>query len=404
MNPRLFISAILLAATLAAAQDAPPQEAPAPESHLETRYSVAVINDLTFYSDLTPSLPASADPSLKAPTVTMLQNQLLLEPSFNLRYRSRWSFGSSMVGVVQSYGGLSTADFNIPPGNPGAIAALNAALEPYTGTHTQLHVKETYAGLSAGDFDFMLGRRMVRWGTGYAFTAAGVLDPPRMPTNPTDRLNVNEGRDMVKADWVHGTQAISAAWSTAALAPARPTCTTLPLSGITFWCADSTPSLIAGHDRGGDTFGALTFTRVVGQAWELHGEAVWREQAAVSARRQVHHSPALPSSASSTLPLTFLTTATRTFLRLAGRQHYAFLNAGKRGCASAPGGRNGASRAHRGANLDDRSYTGIFDANRWFGNHFSSYVHLEVPAGSKTSEYGSAPYAAATSVGVRFQL
>ena len=67
-----------------------------------------------------------------------------------------------------------------------------------------LRVKETYAGLSAGDFDFTAGRKIVRWGTGYAFTAAGVLDPPRDPTNPSDRLNVNQGRDMVKADWVRG--------------------------------------------------------------------------------------------------------------------------------------------------------------------------------------------------------
>ena len=40
-------------------------------------------------------------------------------------------------------------------------------------------------------------------------------------------------------------------------------------------------SLIAGDDRGGDAFGALTFTRVLGQAWELHGEAAWREQEAI---------------------------------------------------------------------------------------------------------------------------
>ena len=40
------------------------------------------------------------------------------------------------------------------------------------------------------------------------------------------------------------------------------------------------------------------------------------------------------------------------------------------------------------ANLNDHSYTGIVDVNRWFGNHFSSYVHLEVPHGSKTSDYG----------------
>ena len=35
------------------------------------------------------------------------------------------------------------------------------------------------------------------------------------------------------------------------------------------------------------------------------------------------------------------------------------------------------------ANLDDRSYTGVVDVNRWFGNHFSSYVHTEIPHGSK---------------------
>jgi len=56
------------------------------------------------------------------------------------------------------------------------------------------------------------------------------------------------------------------------------------------------------------------------------------------------------------------------------------------------------------ANLDDRSYTAAFDANRRFGNHFSAYLHLEIPGGGKTSEYGLTPYSAATSAGVRFQL
>jgi len=55
-------------------------------------------------------------------------------------------------------------------------------------------------------------------------------------------------------------------------------------------------------------------------------------------------------------------------------------------------------------NLNDRSFTAILDANRRFGNHFSSYVHAEIPAGSRKSEYGATPYSAATSVGVRFQL
>jgi hypothetical protein len=55
-------------------------------------------------------------------------------------------------------------------------------------------------------------------------------------------------------------------------------------------------------------------------------------------------------------------------------------------------------------NLDDHNYTAIFDATRRFGNHFSSYLHLEIPEGSKTSDYGAAPYSATTSAGVRFEL
>ena len=127
----------------------------------------------------------------------------------------------------------------------------------------------------------LLGRKMVRWGTGYAFTSAGVLDPPRIPTDPSDRLNLNEGRDMVKADWVRGRHAISAAWSTAELARKGMMVrdTTAIRYNVLMHGFDT--SLIAGNDRGGDSFGALTFTRVVGQAWEVHGEATWREHEAI---------------------------------------------------------------------------------------------------------------------------
>lgn len=163
------LTALLMLATpsLAAAQDAP-----APESRRDFRYALAVIDDATFDSNLQVPLPK-------------LLNQVLVEPTLTLRYKPAWSFSTSLVGVT----------------------------DRYTDTFTQIRVKETYAGFSAGDFDFTLGRRIVRWGTGYAFTAAGVLDPPRIPTNPTDRLNLNEGRDMVKADYVHGPHALSVAWS-----------------------------------------------------------------------------------------------------------------------------------------------------------------------------------------------
>jgi hypothetical protein len=364
MKLRFLIPIVLVAASWQlAAQDDPAPDAPPAESRHDFRYSIAAIDDATVYSDLQVPLPK-------------LLNQLLLEPSFTLRYKPRWSFSSSLVALADTY----------------------------TDSYTQLRVKETYAGLSAGDFDFMAGRRIVRWGTGYAFTATGVLDPPRIPTNPTDRLNLNEGRDMVKADYVHGPHAFTLAWSTAALAPAAANLHDTTAFRYNVLAHGFDTSLIAGDDRGGDAFGGLTFTRVLGQAWELHGEAAWREHEAIllGAKYTTH--------AGVTFIGEFFTPPNIPYYRdmaispLAPRQHYLFLDAGKNRLRERPGWKEWDLGAYVAANLNDRSYTAIFDATRRFGNHLSTYLHIEIPAGKPTSDYGSTPYSTATSLGVRFQL
>ena len=361
MNMRLLISTLILAT---AASFVYPQDPPsAQESALSTRYSLAVIDDATFYS------------GLRRPSPQIL-NQVLLEPTFDLRYQSRLTFSTSLIGLTTTY----------------------------SHTTSILRVKETYTGLSAGDFDFTAGRKMVRWGTGYAFTAAGVLDPPRSPTNPTDRLNVNQGRDIVKADFVHGPHALTLAWSSAALAPAHSTLRDTTAFRYNVLVRGFDTSLIAGNDRGGDSFGALTFTRVVGQAWEVHGEAAWRQQAAVLIGAKCTLSSGV------TFIGEFYTPPNTSYFRdmsvspLAGRQHYAFVNVGKTRLRQLPGWKEWDVSGFVVSNLDDHSFTGVVDVSRWFGNHFSSYVHLEVPHGSKTSDFGATPYSTATSAGVRFHL
>jgi hypothetical protein len=359
MKVRLTSSVLLiLAVSTLAAQDVAP-----PESRYDVRYSLAVIDDATLYSDLQAPLPK-------------VLNQTLLEPSFSLRYLHRWTLSTSLVGIT----------------------------ETYMDTATQIRVKETYAGLSAGDFDFMAGRRIVRWGAGYAFTAAGVLDPPRMPTNPTDRLNLNVGRDMIKADWVHGPHALTLAWSTAALAPAAANLHDTTAFRYNVLVRGFDTALIAGDDRGGDAFGALAFTRVLGRAWELHGEAAWREHEAVLLGGKYTTASGITFIAEFYTPPNIPYYRDMTVSPLAGRQHYLFLDAGKNRLRELPGWKEWDLGAYMVANLDDRSFTAIFDANRRFGNRFSSYLHLEVPAGNKTSEYGLTPYSASTSIGVRFQL
>jgi hypothetical protein len=360
MNRKSTYAIFLL---LAASSYALPQDPPSSESSLQTRYSIAAIDDATFYSDL----------SVPSPTVL---NQVLLEPNLSIRYRDRWTFSSSLVGIAATY----------------------------DDTSTQLNVKETYAGLSAGDFDFMAGRKIVHWGTGYAFTAAGVLDPPRDPTNPSDRLNVNEGRDMLKADWVRGHHALTFAWSTAALAPANSEQHDTTAFRYNVLVRGFDTSLIAGNDRGQDTFGGITFTRVLGQAWELHGEAMWREQAAVLLGAKY------TTSAGVTFIGEFYAPPNTPYYRapsvspLAVRQNYAFFYVSKNRLRELPGWKEWDVSASVVTNLNDHSAVPVVDISRWFGKHVSSYIHMEIPTGSPASDYGSAPYATATSVGVRFQL
>ncbi|MGA3010710.1 MAG: hypothetical protein ABSD72_10665 [Terracidiphilus sp.] len=360
MNRNSFIPSLLILSFWggARAQDAPPPE----KSRADVRYSLSVIDDATFYGDRSEPVPE-------------VLNQMLVEPALSYRFHDRLTLASSMIGLAGTH----------------------------SDNYTQLRIKETYARLSAGDFDFTLGRKMVRWGTGYAFSAAGVLDPPRVPTDPTDRLNLNEGRDMVKADWVRGPHAFSLAWSTAALAPADANLHDTTAFRYNVLVRGFDTSLIAGNDRGGDSFGALTFTRVLGQAWEVHGETVWREQAAVLLGAKY-------TVSGITFIGEFFTPPNIPYYNymglspLAGRQHYAFLTAGKARLRERPGWKEWGLSGSVVANLDDHSYTPVIDASRWFGNHFSSYLHMEIPKGSKTSQYGSAPYSTATSVGVRFQI
>jgi hypothetical protein len=358
-----FPALLLFAVPILAAQDKPVPDAPPAESNHEIRYSVAVIDDATFYRNLQFPIPK-------------VLNQVLLEPTFSVRYLKRYTFSSSFVGTADTY-----AD-----------------------TATRLRVKETYTGLSAGDFDFMAGRRIVRWGTGYAFTATGVLDPPRDPTNPTDRLNLYQGRDMVKADFVRGPHAFTLAWSTAALTPASANLHDTTAFRYNVLVHGFDTSLIAGDDRGGDAFGGLTFTRVLGEAWEIHGEAAWREHEAVLLGGKFTTHSGITFIGEFYTPPNIPYYRDMTLYPLNGRQHYAFFTAYKNRLRELPGWKQWDLSSAAVANLNDHSYTAVFDANRRFGNHFSSYLHAEIPVGSPKSEFGSTPYSAATSAGVRFQL
>ena len=88
MNTRLLIVTLFLATawSCASAQDPPAAE----ESTVNTRYSLAVIDDATFYGGRRPEPP-------------QVLNQVLVEPLSTVRYQNRLTFSTSLIGLSTTY-------------------------------------------------------------------------------------------------------------------------------------------------------------------------------------------------------------------------------------------------------------------------------------------------------------
>lgn len=338
---------------------------PAAEKAGETRFSLSVTDEGSWAAGLRVPGPD-------------LGNLLLLQPSFTYKWKDRWTFATSLA----------------------------ASTRTQDETHAQLRRREAYVGFSAGDLDLTVGQRLVRWGTGYAFTATSVVEPPRVATDPTDRLSLNEGRELVEADWIQGGQDFSVVWASAGLLeqhlPGMRETTAFRYNAL-FDSFDT--SIIVAHDRGGSTLAGGNFTRVFGDAVEVHGELAWRGGAAVLLGVKYTHTSGVSIIAE------FYTLPNTAYYRPAqmpafvGRQHYAFVRVSKSRLRELPGWKEWDIAASLVANLDDGSHIAVFDAGRRFGNHFYAYTHTEAPAGKRPrSQYGTIPYCSLVSFGLRFQL
>jgi hypothetical protein len=155
------------------------------------------------------------------------------------------------------------------PGGPLKLAG-GVALIGLRGGEVRLRAREAYGRLSATEWmDVEAGKRLLRWGVGYGFAPAGVLDPPRAATDPTDRLGLNAGRPMARVDLFRGDTSLTVATAGASRVTAARLRTVLS-GGVEM-------ALIASVARGtGPSWGG-TVTHVVGQQLEWHAEVIEHE-------------------------------------------------------------------------------------------------------------------------------
>jgi hypothetical protein len=140
------------------------------------------------------------------------------------------------------------------------------ALSGTQGGDVIARTREGYARLSATDWmDVEAGKRLLRWGVGYGFSPAGVLDPPRLATDPTDPLGINEGRPLAAVDLFRGDSSLTVAASSDRLVAAR--VRTVAAGGLEV-------ALIASAAPGAGPSWGGTVTHVVGQQLEWHAEVI----------------------------------------------------------------------------------------------------------------------------------
>lgn len=147
-------------------------------------------------------------------------------------------------------------------------AKLRASDEDAASHTTRGEVGELYAQWSVRPWlDLAAGRRIEKWGTGYAWNPTGFVNPPKNPDDPNDRRNARRGVDMVRADVFVRDTNVSAYL--------------LPSQGAKPAFALRAYRLIRGTDvsvmarSGGDAAraGGISVSHVFGDALEVHAEA-----------------------------------------------------------------------------------------------------------------------------------
>lgn len=170
-----------------------------------------------------------------------------------------WHTGTHLVGTGE--GSWTGETFRLA----GGLAGIGRG----NGTH-EGRIREFYGRAAAASWlDLEVGKRILRWGVGYGFSPAGLLDPQRIATDPGDRLQLNEGRLLARADAYRGDTSI-----TLAVAERR---TAARLS--TVLAGGVEVAAIGAAIRGQRPSFAATVTHVVGRQLEWHVDAAFHDHA-----------------------------------------------------------------------------------------------------------------------------
>jgi len=153
-----------------------------------------------------------------------------------------------------------------------ATATSNLAVPTYRAS-----IHELAADLSLSEnVDVVIGKKILKWGTGYAFNPTGVVEPPRSPSDPSDRLSQNDGRTLASITAFIGKNSFTVVYvSDADISTHDFRWGTSEIAARAYVFLDGLDLSLIGHYRESDRVElGFNTSYVIGDNLELHAEVL----------------------------------------------------------------------------------------------------------------------------------
>jgi hypothetical protein len=188
--------------------------------------------------------------------------------------------GGNAIVPQPLWGNIGSAGLYLGEGVLSTSLGFTATSNDLVAPRYDFAVRELALDVSLGEaLDLVVGKKILKWGTGYAFNPTGVVEPQRSPSDPSDRLNQNDGRNLASLTAFIGKTSLTAVYlndATFSNSAFHRGANEIALRAYTF--AGGVDISLIGHYREGDRLelGANT-SYVIGDDLELHGEILGKK-------------------------------------------------------------------------------------------------------------------------------
>ena len=172
-------------------------------------------------------------------------------------------------------GNLGTASLFLGYGGLTSSLNVDATTDNLHSSDVTCSLRELSLDLSLTDkFDVTIGKKILKWGPGYAFNPTGVVEPQRSPSDPSDRLGQNEGRKIISATAFLDKNSLTLVYiNDAQVQSSKLVWNKQEFALRAYAFIDGFDLSLVGHYKEGDRLEAgMNCAKVIGDNLELHGE------------------------------------------------------------------------------------------------------------------------------------